>query len=529
MRFLTASRITGPTVGVSGLLLVIGISGAWYVHDLQKQTSKILDVNVSRVQAAEQLEFFVHQIRHEFDQYRISEDATHLHAALGLRDETPRWRKPADELATTDLERSLLDKITQGFDRFFEQLGAIVEEDAGTISRETARTLSEELLTNEVLNSAHEFFTLNEQKLERINDQNKKLAGRLVWALVLLGTCGAVAGLIAGYGVAQGISRSIFQLSLPIRDVAGKLNEIVGPVSISGNPGLEDLETVMRRISEEVTTVIEQLQDSQREAMRSDQLAAVGQLAAGLAHELRNPLMCIKTLVQSASRNSQSSGLDRRDLEVLDEEITRLETLLQGFLDFAKPANLEKRELDLRELARQTVDFLAPRALRCGLTMNVVETDDPVLIEADAAQIRQVVLNLLLNALDAVSNEGRITIATFVIPPLDGAAPAEFDIANRMLQRDGLRPSAVLQVTDNGPGLPPDDADRIFEPFVSTKETGLGLGLAMCRRIVESHGGNITARNRHEGGAEFSVCLPGECVWEMTTADKPAALHSENE
>ncbi|MGH7200180.1 MAG: sensor histidine kinase, partial [Planctomycetaceae bacterium] len=435
---------------------------------------------------AEELELNVRDARHELVRYLDSHDPQSLRRALDCRNDIERWFRQADRLATTEPEQASIAHVRQGLDRFFEQLSRLVQDSDGPIPQATVSQLRR-ILTEEVLVHARQYLDINERELENSNRHNRAMSDRLALGLLLLGTCGSIAGLVAGYGAARGISRSIFQLSVPIRDVAGKLNEVVGPVTVSADPGFEDLESVLQTVSAEVAAVVEQLQTSHREIMRADQLAAVGQLAAGLAHELRNPLMCIKVLVQSA-RCGEANGLDERDLQVLDEEITRLDQLLQGFLDFARPAKLETAPMDLRRVVEQTLSVLAPRAGRRDVTIRHDPPERPVMVVADEAQIRQVALNLLLNALDAVARGGRIDVE---IARPDGAA--------------------VLRIADDGRGLPAEHSGRIFEPFFSTKETGLGLGLAMCRRIIESHGGSITAAGRAEGGAVFTVRLPAAC------------------
>jgi signal transduction histidine kinase len=285
---------------------------------------------------------------------------------------------------------------------------------------------------------------------------------------------------------------------VPIRDVAGKLNEVVGPIAVSADPSVKDLEAVLRRVSHEVSSVVEQLHARHREVIRADQLAAVGQLAAGLAHELRNPLMCMKVLVQSAARRGQLAALNPRDLEVLDEEITRLENLLQAFLDFARPAALKKSRVDLGDVVCRTVEFLSARATRRNVAVECALPNQPLVVDADAAQLRQVTLNLLLNALDAVPNGGSIWVEV----TLDRRAESEPEPI------DQNQPRARLTVSDNGRGLLALDRDRIYEPFFSTKETGLGLGLAITQRIVRAHGGQLNASDRGGGGAAFEVVLP---------------------
>jgi signal transduction histidine kinase len=181
-------------------------------------------------------------------------------------------------------------------------------------------------------------------------------------------------------------------------------------------------------------------------------------------------------------------------LEVLEEEITRLEDRLEGFLNFARPPKLQVSRLDLRQLVTQTIHLLSHRASRRGIRI-IQHAPEPLQIDADEGQIRQVLLNILLNALDAVTNQGTIEVRLW---PDDGSV--------RM--SGPTQSGAVLEVLDDGHGLPKENSGRIFEPFFSTKDTGLGLGLAISRRIVESHGGELTAADRPEGGAVFSVWLP---------------------
>src|SRR5262249_30506373 len=143
------------------------------------------------------------------------------------------------------------------------------------------------------------------------------------------------------------ISRSIVRLSVPVRDAAGKLNPFVGPITLSAHWGLDELEKALQNISGHIETVVQRLHDTEREGLRAEQLAKVGQMAAGIAHELRNPLMSMKILVQSASEANASGTLQGRDLVVLEEEITRLERSTQTFLDFARPPEPEKCLFDL--------------------------------------------------------------------------------------------------------------------------------------------------------------------------------------
>ena len=408
------------------------------------------------------------------------------------------WLEQARILSVSEREEALVAEIHRGLDEFFARLRQVVDTPGESVSTHAVESLVDDILTTQVLATTHEYLDLNEQELQNSNQQNKAMAERLALALLLLGTCGAIAGLVAGYGVARGISRSIYQLSVPIRDVAGKLNEVVGPVAISADPSVTDLETVLQTVSAKVESVVEQLHARHREVIRADQLAAVGQLAAGLAHELRNPLMCMKTLVQSARRHGDVAHFDSRDLTVLDEEISRLENLLQAFLDFARPAKPETHDVDIARVVRQTVSFLSRRAEGRNVTIECRLPEQPLVVQADETQLRQVLLNLLLNALDAVQNGGEIWVDARHDD--DGLANVE--------SNERSQPYIRLRVADNGRGLPTHDRDRIYEPFFSTKDTGLGLGLAISQRIIDAHGGELVALDREGGGAIFEIHLP---------------------
>jgi signal transduction histidine kinase len=279
----------------------------------------------------------------------------------------------------------------------------------------------------------------------------------------------------------------------------------VGPFSVPTNAGIDGLDAVLRTISERVAMVVEELQQTQQDALRSEQLAAVGQLAAGLAHELRNPLMAMKLLVQSACEQGNEASLCGPDLAVIEEEIGRLEHLVQMFLDFARPPRLEKHEVDLRNAIGQVVHLLEPRAAGRVVQLRFKPPRKPVVVEADETQIRQVLLNLILNAMDAVAAGGRIDVQVVL-----------------QHERDVGR-WAVIRVADDGCGLPAELGDRIFDPFVSTKETGIGLGLSICRRIVETHRGEITAAPAPAGGTVFTVRLPADA----RSAERPTTPPGE--
>jgi two-component system, NtrC family, sensor histidine kinase HydH len=210
-------------------------------------------------------------------------------------------------------------------------------------------------------------------------------------------------------------------------------------------------------------------------------------MAAGIAHEVRNPLMAIKLLIQALADGRTGDRLRPRDVQVLEEEIIRLEQIVNSFLDFARPPRPDRRSVELGPLVEQVVDRVRARAALQGVEIECQAPRIPITAELDRNQFQQVLYNLLFNALDAQPAGGRIGVE---------------------VKADAASETVVIRVDDDGPGLAPQVRERVFEPFVSTKDAGMGLGLSICRRIVESHGGVIQTAELDEGGTEFTIRLP---------------------
>jgi signal transduction histidine kinase len=478
---------------LSCLPLLVGAYGAWHVQRSQRTASEALALNVGSMRAAEEIAIGIRDVRAHLDHFLLSGDPASLAEVPQLHREMDRWLAAAAHTAVTPREHELIAVLTRRYERFFAQLTRLARVPAraraGAVRVLIARA-------NDILTPAQEYLDYNEEEISRSSAANQRTARRLIVGLLLLGVCGPVSGLLAGYGIAWAVHRSVVRLSVPVRDAAGKLNGVVGPLTVSGpltaTLSLEELEESLRCLADQVGAVVERLQQSQREALRAEQLAAVGQMAAGLAHELRNPLTSMKILVQSAAAGS--GGLAGRDLGVLEEEITRLEALTVSLLDFARPPQPHKRPFEVRALVEDTIELLSGRAGQRDVRLECDLPATPVWLQADLGQVRQVVLNLVLNALEASADGTAVRVRLAPAPPPSRPGEAGHGVE--------------ITVEDSGSGLPADLGRDIFAPFVSTKPTGLGLGLSICKRITEAHGGRIVAADRPGGGARFAVHLP---------------------
>ena len=342
----------------------------------------------------------------------------------------------------------------------------------------------------DILQKTHDYCVklreFNANLIDESEQAHQSALRRLAWGLAAVGGVAALTGLVLGYGVARGLSLSIRRLQFHVQDAAGKLGHDLPAIVLTEEGDLERLHEQVEALVGQVEEVVQRLQQREREVLRAEQLAAVGQLAASVAHEIRNPLTTIKMLVQGVREDLATRSLSPSDLQVIEAEVRRIERSLKTFLDFARPPRLERVPLDLVALVEQTLGLVRGRAAKQHVTLELRRPDGPVPVEADGEQLRQVLVNLMLNALDALPRGGRLEVS---LRP-GGAGEVEVD------------------VEDSGPGIAPEMLPRLFTPFASSKETGLGLGLVVSRRIVEDHGGRLWASNRPEGGARFTFRLP---------------------
>lgn len=507
----TKFNMVVPTLALSVVLMGVGVFSAWYVHSLQRDTSQLLHQTVISVRAIEKLIFEFSEAQNQLIQFSETRDLKRLGRIETLRSNAEGWLSDAESSATSQQGRDMVAHIQRNAQNFFAKFEGINKDRSLEHVLPAVEQLAAEI-PDTILEPANQYVVSYKKVVDQTIAHNKLIADWMVFALLLLGICGAVAGALAGFGITRAITQSMVQLSVPVRDAAGKLSEVVGPMTLSTGWGFERLQEDLEGITQRVGTVVERLHQSQRDALRAEQLAAVGQLAAGLAHELRNPLMSMKLLVQAAATsNEEPKALQGRDLEVLNEEIERLEQMTQSLLDFARPPHIELRRFDLRVLLEEVVQLLTGRADLQSVRIECDLPSAPVIVEADIGQFRQVLLNLLLNALDALSEGGVVSV---IVHSWEQDLPSELSGADRC---------TTIRIADSGPGLPKQGDVRIFDPFVSTKETGTGLGLSICKRIVEAHRGTITAANQPRGGAVFTVRLP---AGPQAAARRPCASQS---
>ncbi len=491
-------QVTLPAFVIGAILLGACLVSGWYIDRLQTNLTNVLSQDVTSLEAAQELEIRVRQMRFHTFLYLIDPKPERLDPIEQDHLSFEKALAHARESSGSPEETKIVQAIEDGYQRYHAELAQLRRELAKWGPQTNFGKLTDSHPVRHVVEPCQELLRMNKESMEETAQESARVTGQAHRTMLLLGILGPVGGLIIGYGVARALSRSIYRLSVRVQDVARHLDQKVASVSLVHDGDFQGLDRQLQDIVRRVEEVAVRLQQQQREMLRAEQLSAVGQLAAGVAHEVRNPLTSIKMLVEAALRPSNAKALTAEDLKVIYREIARLEQRVQAFLDFARLPTPKRALCDIRGPITQAVELIRARARAQAVEISVQLPERPPLGFLDAEQMRTVFINLFLNALDAMPQGGRLELRM----------SAEATGNTR------------LEITDTGSGIAPEIAERLFTPFTSTKPTGTGLGLSISRRIVEEHGGVITARNGPQDGACFAIDLPASRETAPTAKDK---------
>jgi signal transduction histidine kinase len=249
---------------------------------------------------------------------------------------------------------------------------------------------------------------------------------------------------------------------------------------------------------------------SQNLLERQEKLATLGTLAAGIAHEIRNPLTSLKARLYTLEKHLLVVPAARKDTDIISAEISRLERIVQDVLSFARPADPKLETIAADTLLREVQGLMSPN-LESRKVQLMVESSPELFVRADSGHLKQVLINLARNAAEAIDGNGTVTLRA-------RSTRAQFDGR----ERDAV----ILEVSDTGKGIPPEVEKRLFDPFFSTKDTGTGLGLPISARLVQKQGGILQYQTRPGHGTTFGVVLPREINETAKRANSNASIPS---
>lgn len=466
-----------------------GLVTMWHTEATDSLFATLIDKNLASFQAAAELENSLLRQKGYLTYFFLDGNPQWLEKLETYSQEFHKWLNKARQSAYTPAMQEIIELIASQYQDYLKRRDQVIAfYQAG--SREEGFVRHQELRQQfaAISELCKRYKVIQEHAISRVRIESRAQA-RFINILALVAMFSVV-----GLGATM-VYILLKQILGPIRQLALE----TGPAGDAALP--DEVKALSRRVHhllENVDQAQSQLEKSQEYLLQSEKMALVGKLAAGVAHSIRNPLTSVKMRLFSLGRHLELSPTQKEDLEVISEEIRHIDNIVRSFLEFSRPPKLKMQKTSLSDVVDSALTLLSHRLESYGVTVEVKRSERLPEMTADPEQLKEVLVNLILNSCEAMVNGGEITIQ-------EGKG-----------QVAPLGRVAFLKYSDNGPGVPASIRDKIFEPFFSTKEEGTGLGLSIARRIVQEHGGFIELTSREGQGAVFIITLPykEEDSWE---------------
>lgn len=478
------SLVTIAIIMAGGFLIIS------YIYKLQDETTVLMEQNVRSAKTAKELTLSLYDIRAASLTYLFDRSPERIAILQQKQSDFITLLQKAKESANTEEENMLIQQISALFSNYQQTLTNALElHKIGRISQPNKLIVhASQDLINTIEEKTNEFIIKNEVAQAEYEESIRKNDDIIRSAMYALGFGGIIIGLVLGWMVARILLNPIYKLVLKVRDAAG--SEVVEHIQMSPGKELEELDLHINRLIGRINKANEDLKKNRELLERSSKLAAIGKIAPALAHEIRNPLTAIKMLIYAMMQEPDISKDKLHDLEIITHEINRVEGFLQNFLKYARPAKPQMQMVSIVPVLKEMIQLMQPRLRQNNITLVENHDLENLKINADPDMIKQVVMNLMLNAIESMGPDGELRFSTQVTAD---------DQDNKTFR---------IIISDNGPGIPDDILDSLFDPFVKGKDQGIGLGLSISQRIAELHHGWISATNNPDKGASFTVNLP---------------------
>ncbi len=454
----------------------------WYTYKMDALVKELIDKDLAALRAAEGLENALVNQKGFVSYYFLDGDSGWLEKLGEYRRAFRERLKEVRKLDQTFANKPTIDQIQLEYAHYIEDKDRVIAlYKAG--ERQVGTDLNEKLRGRffRILELCEDYKDAYSRRIEharaRSHIQVKRLqiiTGIALWTAILLGT--ALAFVL------------VTQILNPLRRLAAE-TQGAGSTLETGDE-LKAISHQVHCLWQDMGQAKTQLERSQEHLMESERLALVGKLAAGVAHSIRNPLTSVKMRLFSLERTLGATGTQKEDLDVISEEIRHVDNIVQNFLEFSRTPKLKMQKVSPSDVVDTTLQLLRHRLESYDAEVRVSRQQRLPEIEADPEQLKEVLVNLIVNACEAMGRGGRIVISE------------EHGLV------EPIGPVAILRVSDNGPGIPTDIQDEVFQPFFSVKEEGTGLGLSIAARIVEKHGGRLDLQSQEGRGATFTIALP---------------------
>ena len=480
------SSLRVRTLLILASLAVITLGGGavmiWYTHHMEALFTQSVDKEVATALQGEALLRSLVKERGFVSYYFMDGDVKWLERLQEQRENFRKQLESAKDLASSPQDMETLEGIEERYDQYIKSKDRVIEL-YKTGLREEGYVLHREVREyfDQILNLGEAYEAANIQDLRRTQKESKRTAA---WMHGIAATAMLVTVALS-LMLAFVLLRQIFG---PIRILLDEA-ERFGPGRRSGDE-VKELSREVRGLIVDSDQTHQELEKSRTILLQTEKMATVGRLAAGVAHSIRNPLTSIKMRLFSLERSLELPPTQKEDLEVISEETRHIDNIVRNFLEYARPSKLRMQMISPSELIDMNLQLLRHRFKSYGVHVEQKRSAPLPEVLADPDQLKEVFVNILINACEATGEGGSITIAEEqeVLEPLGDVA--------------------VIRIHDNGPGVPADLQEKVFEPFFSTKEEGTGLGLSIAIRVIEQHGGRITLESGEGSGTTFVITLP---------------------
>jgi signal transduction histidine kinase len=464
------------------ITLAGGFVTVWYSFEMERLLTIVTEKELAAFQTAEALEMALANQKGFLSYYFIEGNPEWLRQLGEYRQIFKERLKDALSLADSEDEEKVLRRIKTEYAHYVEVKDRVI----GLYqmgNREEGIRLHRQVrdIFFSVLELCENFKDIHAQKIKQVKSDNQAEAAKLR----VIAAAAVIAGVLLAVLLAFVLGHQILS---PVRRLAAEAEGSLGPEKDEDE--VSALSRSVRGLLQNVDRTQSELQKSRESLLQIEKMALVGKLAAGMAHSIRNPFTSVKMRLFSLSRSLEFTDTQKEDFEVIAEEIRRIDTIVQNFLEFSRPPKLVMQSISPSVVVDQTIQLLQHRLKSYDVDVRIERRQPLPEIDADPEQLKEVLVNLVINACEAMEGGGAIVIQEKeVLNPANG----------RM---------AVIRVSDNGPGIADSIRDRVLQPFFTTKEEGTGLGLSIAVRIVEEHGGLINIETNPDEGATFIISLP---------------------
>ncbi|RJP85221.1 MAG: histidine kinase [Desulfobacteraceae bacterium] len=460
----------------------MGVTSIWNAGQFNQMINRVIVEDIPAIEAAREIETSLANQKGFATYYFLDGDPKWLNELSVHRKVFLHWLDQALLVNQEPKQRNLLEGIQKKFAVYVTEKDRVIDlYKAG--DRKTGEELHWKVREQffELKEMAATYKQVNELNIQQALETSRAKMQRLSSAAVVFMICALIFGVLLAFIM-------ISQILMPIRRLSREA-AVTGEPAPPGNE-VRLLRTRVHGLMQHIDRTRSELEQSQELLMNSEKMALVGKLSTEVAHSIRNPMTSINMRLFSLKRNIDLTEVQKEDFEVVAEEMRRLDNIVSNFLEFSKPHKLKKRRIDISTVVDMTLDLLFYRLEVHSVKVVRKRSASLPLIEADPELLKEVFVNLMVNACEAIEIDGEVTIT-------EQEAVAE-----------NIGRAVVVKFTDNGPGMSEELQKRVLEPFETTKPQGTGLGLFIAVRIVKEHGGTLELHSKEGQGTTFILTFP---------------------